>query len=138
MSVLLVAACLGSGAAIGFLGGLLGIGGGLIAIPALVLLFSMSQQSVQGTALIMVLPAITLTVRKYNQRAYRSGRRRGGGGWFRGLYMVGCSFGLGHRFIDVKAELCRVFVLARRFYTWQGWKKASRIVIVPHPNRLQC
>jgi uncharacterized protein len=69
MSVLLVAACLGSGAAIGFLGGLLGIGGGLIAIPALVLLLSMSQQSVQGTALIMMLPAITLTVRKYNQRA---------------------------------------------------------------------
>lgn len=64
---LLVAGCLLAGAAIGFVGGLLGIGGGLLAIPLLGLLFGMSQQAAQGTALIMVLPAILLTVRKYNQ-----------------------------------------------------------------------
>lgn len=62
-----VVGCLLAGAAIGFVGGLLGIGGGLLAIPLLGLIFGMSQQAAQGTALIMVLPAILLTVRKYNQ-----------------------------------------------------------------------
>ncbi|HLS41870.1 MAG TPA: sulfite exporter TauE/SafE family protein [Paenalcaligenes sp.] len=57
------------GASIGFAGGVLGIGGGLLAIPLLVLLLQMDQQMAQGTALIMVLPAILLTIRKYNQYA---------------------------------------------------------------------
>jgi uncharacterized membrane protein YfcA len=66
--VLLVAACLMAGATIGFVGGVLGIGGGLLAIPLLGLVFGMEQQMAQGTSLIMVLPAILMTVRKYNQR----------------------------------------------------------------------
>lgn len=57
------------GASIGFVGGVLGIGGGLLAIPLLVLLLQMDQQLAQGTALIMVLPAVLLTIRKYNQYA---------------------------------------------------------------------
>lgn len=63
----LVAGCLLAGALIGFTGGVLGIGGGLLAIPLLGLLLGMDQQAAQGTALIMVLPAVLLTVRKYNQ-----------------------------------------------------------------------
>lgn len=62
-----VTGCLLAGALIGFVGGVLGIGGGLLAIPLLGLVFGMNQQLAQGTALIMVLPAILLTVRKYNQ-----------------------------------------------------------------------
>lgn len=61
--------CLLSGALIGFTGGMLGIGGGLLAIPLLGLVLGMEQQMAQGTALIMVLPAVLLTVRKYHQRA---------------------------------------------------------------------
>lgn len=64
----IVAACLLSGALIGFTGGVLGIGGGLLAIPLLGLVMGMDQQAAQGTALIMVLPAVLITVRKYNQR----------------------------------------------------------------------
>ena len=60
---------LASGAMIGFMGGVLGIGGGMIAIPALVLTLGMSQQMAQGTALIMVLPTIMMAVRKYHQQA---------------------------------------------------------------------
>lgn len=63
----IIPACLFSGALIGFTGGVLGIGGGLLAIPLLGLLMGMEQQAAQGTALIMVLPAILMTVRKYNQ-----------------------------------------------------------------------
>jgi hypothetical protein len=42
----------------GFLAGMLGIGGGLIVIPALVMIMGMSQQSAQGTSLAMMLPPI--------------------------------------------------------------------------------
>ncbi|HEU0230489.1 MAG TPA: sulfite exporter TauE/SafE family protein [Burkholderiaceae bacterium] len=65
----IVPACLAAGAAIGFVGGVLGIGGGLIAIPMLGIILNMTQQQAQGTALIMVLPAVLMAVRKYNQRA---------------------------------------------------------------------
>ncbi|HEY0296099.1 MAG TPA: sulfite exporter TauE/SafE family protein [Bordetella sp.] len=70
MSLLAVAGiCLVAGAMIGFLGGLLGIGGGLIAIPALALVLGMPQQLAQGTALVLVLPTVMLSVRKYYQHA---------------------------------------------------------------------
>ena len=65
---IIVAGCLLSGAIIGFAGGMLGIGGGLLAIPLLGLVLGMNQQAAQGTALIMVLPAVVLTIRKYHQR----------------------------------------------------------------------
>jgi len=42
----------------GVLGGLLGIGGGIIIIPALVLLFGLSQQQAQGTTLALMVPPI--------------------------------------------------------------------------------
>ena len=42
------------GCVLGTLGGLFGIGGGLIAIPALGVVFGLDQQLAQGTALVMV------------------------------------------------------------------------------------
>lgn len=65
----LVPICLLVGGLIGFSGGVLGIGGGLIAIPLLGLVLGFEQQAAQGTALIMVLPAVLLTLRKYHQHA---------------------------------------------------------------------
>ena len=44
----------------GIFGGMLGIGGGVIMIPALVFLFGMSQQTAQGTSLAVMLPPIGL------------------------------------------------------------------------------
>jgi len=44
----------------GVFGGMLGIGGGVIMIPALVFLFGMSQQTAQGTSLAVMLPPIGL------------------------------------------------------------------------------
>jgi uncharacterized membrane protein YfcA len=42
----------------GWISGLVGIGGGVIIIPALVLLFGFSQQSAQGTTLALLVPPI--------------------------------------------------------------------------------
>jgi len=42
----------------GFMAGMLGIGGAIIMIPALVFLLGLSQQSAQGTSLAVMLPPI--------------------------------------------------------------------------------
>jgi len=44
----------------GALSGLLGIGGGIIIIPIMVLLFGMSQHQAQGTTLALMVPPIGL------------------------------------------------------------------------------
>jgi hypothetical protein len=44
----------------GVLGGLLGIGGGIIIIPALIFLFGLTQQQAQGTTLALMVPPIGL------------------------------------------------------------------------------
>ncbi|HHT9120718.1 MAG TPA: TSUP family transporter [Candidatus Hypogeohydataceae bacterium YC41] len=42
----------------GILSGLIGIGGGIIIVPALVLLFGLSQHKAQGTTLALMVPPI--------------------------------------------------------------------------------
>ncbi|MCA9405390.1 MAG: sulfite exporter TauE/SafE family protein [Candidatus Omnitrophica bacterium] len=50
----------------GICGGALGIGGGTIMVPALVLLFGLTQHQAQGTALAVMLPPIfILAVLRY-------------------------------------------------------------------------
>lgn len=56
------------GLVLGTLGGLFGIGGGLIAIPVLGVLFGLDQQLAQGTALVMVVPNVVLAIWRYHQR----------------------------------------------------------------------
>lgn len=56
------------GAGLGFFGGLFGIGGGIIAIPLLVLAFGMGQAVAQGTALVMMVPNLLIAWWRYNQR----------------------------------------------------------------------
>ena len=56
------------GAAIGFLGGLFGVGGGIIAIPILGLIFGFNQQVAQGTALVLVVPNVLLGLWRYYKR----------------------------------------------------------------------
>ena len=56
------------GVAMGALGGLFGIGGGLIAIPVLGLWFGLDQQLAQGTALAMSVPNVFLALYRYQQR----------------------------------------------------------------------
>jgi len=51
------AALLGIGVAAGFLAGLLGIGGGVLLVPAMVLLLNFDQHVAQGTSLLVIIPA---------------------------------------------------------------------------------
>lgn len=55
----------------GAMSGLLGIGGGIIVIPALVYLLGFSQKQAQGTSLAMLLPPIgILAVYNYYKAGY--------------------------------------------------------------------
>ncbi len=48
------------GVAVGAFSGLLGIGGGVVLIPALIFLFKMTQHQAQGTTMAMLVPPIGL------------------------------------------------------------------------------
>ena len=48
------------GVVAGFLSGMLGIGGGLVLIPALVFIFGLTQLQAQGTTLALMIPPIGL------------------------------------------------------------------------------
>lgn len=54
------------GAGLGFFGGLFGIGGGIIAIPVLVLGFGMEQPMAQGTALVTMVPNLLIGWWRYS------------------------------------------------------------------------
>jgi uncharacterized membrane protein YfcA len=52
-----IVALLGSGVVSGFLAGMMGVGGGAIMVPALVLLVGHTQHTAQGTSLLAMVPA---------------------------------------------------------------------------------
>jgi len=63
-----LAMALSLGAALGFFGGLFGIGGGIIAIPLLALGLGMPQSAAQGTALALMTPNLLMAWWRYHQR----------------------------------------------------------------------
>lgn len=60
MSPMYILSCILVGLAAGTVGGLVGLGGGIIMIPAMIYLFGMSQHMAQGTSLAVMLPPIGL------------------------------------------------------------------------------
>jgi len=55
-----IAAYLLLGLVAGIFGGLLGLGGGIILVPAMIFLFGMSEHQAQGTTLALMVPPIGL------------------------------------------------------------------------------
>jgi uncharacterized protein len=70
MSISMLFILLVIGVITGVMAGLFGIGGGIVVIPALVLIMGFSQQTAQGTSLAMMLPPIGL-IAAYNY--YKAG-----------------------------------------------------------------
>jgi uncharacterized protein len=63
--------CLLLGVVAGILSGILGIGGGVIIIPALVFLFGVSQHMAQGTTLALMIPPIgILAAMEYYKKGF--------------------------------------------------------------------
>lgn len=63
-------ALVGLGLAAGILGSILGIGGGIVFVPALVTLFAIAQHDAQGTSLVVIVPT-TLVGAYMHSRAGR-------------------------------------------------------------------
>ena len=71
MSTITILLLIVIGLAAGISSGLVGVGGGLIIVPALVYFLSFSQKSAQGTSLgILLLPVGILAVMQYYQKGY--------------------------------------------------------------------
>jgi uncharacterized membrane protein YfcA len=71
MSTLIILGLLLLGLAAGILGGMVGVGGGLIVVPALVFFFGFSQHEAQGTSLgLLVLPVALLGMLNYYKQGY--------------------------------------------------------------------
>ncbi len=78
---------IGLGLLAGILGGMFGIGGGTIIIPALVFLFGLTQHQAQGTSLAILVPPIGLLAAL---RYYHSGNVKLG---MAGFICLGFFFG---------------------------------------------
>lgn len=81
---------LAAGLIAGFLSGLVGIGGGIVIVPALVYFFNMNQKMAQGTTLFMFLfPIGILGVYNYYKGGYVD---------FKSAAIIGLTFVLGSYF----------------------------------------
>jgi uncharacterized membrane protein YfcA len=101
------------GLAAGFMGGLVGIGGGVIIVPALVMLLGMSQHQAQGTSLMMILfPVGILGVINYYKQGYVDFKYAGllAIGFFVGSYL-GSKFSLSLPQLTVKRIFAIVMML---------------------------
>jgi uncharacterized membrane protein YfcA len=67
---------IGVGIAAGILSGLFGVGGGIVFVPALVVLFDLSQVRAEATSLIAIIPVALLGA--YRQHRYGNIRIREG------------------------------------------------------------
>lgn len=78
-----IAALAGIGVVTGVLSSLLGVGGGLVLVPALVLGFGFSQHAAEGTSLAVIVPTALLGALRHTRRGYthwRTGLTLGAGG----------------------------------------------------------
>ncbi|MEY4702290.1 MAG: hypothetical protein RIR96_187 [Bacteroidota bacterium] len=101
------------GLAAGFLGGLVGIGGGVLIVPALVLLLGLSQHMAQGISLAMILfPVGILGVINYYKNGFVDLRFAGllAIGFFAGSYL-GSKFSLSLPQDTVKKIFAIVMIL---------------------------
>jgi uncharacterized membrane protein YfcA len=101
------------GLAAGFLGGMVGIGGGVLIVPALVLIMGLSQHHAQGTSLAMMLfPVGLFAVINYYKKGYVDFKYAGllAIGFVLGSYL-GSKFSLGLNEVIVKRIFAVVMII---------------------------
>jgi len=112
------------GLAAGILGGMVGVGGGLIVVPALVYFFGFSQHAAQGTSLgLLVLPVAILGMMNY----YKAGHVD-----FKVVGLLAAGFVVGSYFgskwsLSLPQEIVKKVFAILLFYTafkMIGWEKA--------------
>lgn len=74
MSTAEILGLLGVGLLAGVVSGLLGVGGGVVLVPGLVILLGLSQHDAEGTSLLAIIPVVL--VGAFSQRRYGNVRSR--------------------------------------------------------------
>lgn len=122
------------GAAFGVAGGMLGIGGGLVAIPVLGLLYGMDQHLAQGTALVMIAPNVLLSLYRYHQKHAIDLRSAAlasafsiGAAWFAARFAVGLDAGVLHLVFAL------FLVALALFFGWPARRATGVAVLPPTP-----
>ncbi|MFN5334830.1 MAG: sulfite exporter TauE/SafE family protein [Bacteroidota bacterium] len=123
MNIEMIIGLLLIGFAAGILGGMVGVGGGLIVVPALVFFFGFSQHQAQGTSLgLLVLPVALLGMMNYYKAGYVD---------FKVVGLLAFSFFIGSYFgskwsLSLPQETVKKFFAILLFYTafkMIGWEK---------------
>lgn len=124
MDTTIIIAVLIIGLAAGILGGMVGVGGGLIVVPALVYFLGFSQHTAQGTSLgLLVLPVALLGMMNY----YKAGHVD-----FKVVGLLALGFVVGSYFgskwsLSLPQETVKKVFAILLFYTafkMIGWEKA--------------
>jgi uncharacterized membrane protein YfcA len=111
------------GLAAGVLGGMVGVGGGLIVVPALVFFFGFTQHEAQGTSLgLLVLPVALFGMLNYYKQGYVD---------FKVVGLLAFSFLIGSYFgskwaLSLPQETIKKYFAILLFYTavkMIGWEK---------------
>jgi uncharacterized protein len=127
---ILIAVLIGLGA--GLLVGLMGIGGGVIVVPALVYLLGMDQHMAQGTSLFMLLPPLGLGALWEYWKEGEVDLRAGvicAVGFFLGGYLGGlAAVGLSSRILQA------IFGSFLMFAALLLWQQARRLPESRHPD----
>jgi uncharacterized membrane protein YfcA len=123
MDISMIIGLLLIGFAAGILGGMVGVGGGLIVVPALVFFFGFSQHQAQGTSLgLLVLPVALLGMMNYYKAGYVD---------FKVVGLLALSFFVGSYYgskwsLSIPQETVKKFFAILLFYTafkMIGWEK---------------
>lgn len=122
------------GCVLGGIGGLLGIGGGIIAIPILAMYFGMDQQTAQGTALVMITPNVLVAFWRYRQRNTIPLRTAG----LVGLFTLFATWPAAHLAVHMNPHLLMVcfavFLIAlASYFLWGARGSAPTGVAAPAP-----
>jgi len=111
-----------SGLVVGVASGVIGIGGGILLVPILVLGFGFGQHLAQGTSLLAVIPTAlsgALTHSRYGNVVWRAALWMGLGG------LLGALAGAALALSLPREVLARAFGLLLLVSAWQLWPRAA-------------
>ncbi len=107
-----------SGFAVGLVSGLIGVGGGILLVPIMVLGFKLGQHAAQGTSLAAIIPTSIVGSLTHHRRGNLDG---GHAAWMAGAGVVGAVLGslLAIRLHgDLLGRLFGVFLLFSAYRLW--------------------
>lgn len=138
LSLPLAALIVVAGIPIGLLSGLLGVGGGLVMVPFMVLALGRSQHVAQGTSLLVIVPTAVAGMIALRKRGYVS---------FKHAALIALG-GIGSAFLGAAVALeLAPEVLEKTFgaflvvmgarTAWQGWRSTPKKPTAPPPGDVE-